>query len=93
LAELHEELGCPADAITTATAFALVEDENVHTIDIAYAIETAHSAVELRQLYRQHGSGEYTSIEIVPRDALAAFLAAHDVIEVSHALLKLRGLV
>jgi 8-oxo-dGTP pyrophosphatase MutT (NUDIX family) len=90
--ELAEELGCPAASVTAATAFALVEDDATHTVDIGYALETNLSGAELRGCYLQTASAEYDAVAIVSRDALSTFLAAHDVIEVSHALLKERGI-
>lgn len=92
LKELTEETGIPAAAVNDIAPLAVIDDEGAHTVDIGYTLFVQLSALDIRR-YAQRASGEYDTLEVVPTDQLERFLAAHDVIEVSRALLKQARLI
>lgn len=85
--ELEEETGIPRASIEAAQAFALAEDTEAHVIDIGVELSLSNF------LAIRDASAEYDRLLTVSVDAIADFCRDHDVIPVSRALLKTRGLV
>ena len=76
-AELAEELGMPADAVTAPRALAIVEHPGSHVCDLGIALRTDWTEADIRAAHAARGNGEYTALEMVPRAGLTAFLARH----------------
>lgn len=76
-AELAEELGLPAEAVTAPRALAIVEHPASHVCDLGIALRTGWSEAALRAAHAAGGNGEYAALAMVPRDGLEAFLARH----------------
>ncbi len=93
LEELEEETGCPGSSVARRRTLGVIEDGDRHSVEIGIALETALGATELRRLHDRSDHREYEALEIVPAPELRGFIAERQPIEVSQALLKLRGLM
>jgi 8-oxo-dGTP pyrophosphatase MutT (NUDIX family) len=76
-AELEEELGLPAAAVTAPRALAIVEHPGSHVCDLGIALRTHWEAAAIRAAHAAHGNGEYDALELVPPAELETFLARH----------------
>lgn len=76
-AELAEELGMPASAVTAPRPLAIVEHPGSHVCDLGIALRTDWTEAAIRDAHAARGNGEYAALEMVPRTALPAFLAQH----------------
>ena len=87
--ELVEETGCPAARLTRIRPFAAVEDTTTRSVDIGVELSTDLTRAELERHAQANASGEYDTIEIVPREDIADFVrrCEGEVVEVSCALL------
>ncbi len=76
-AELEEELGMPADAVSGARALCIVEHPGSGVLDLGIAVRTAWDAAAIHAAHAAHGNGEYDPLALVPLSDLADFLARH----------------
>jgi hypothetical protein len=76
-AELAEELGMPADAVTDARALCIVEHPGSGVLDLGIAVRTHWDAAAIHAAHAAHGNGEYDPLELVRVADLPAFLARH----------------
>jgi hypothetical protein len=75
LAELREELGLPADAVSASQPLALVEHAGSHVLDLGILLRTALGEEEIRAAHAAAGDGEYAGVEMVALADLSGFLA------------------
>jgi hypothetical protein len=75
LVELGEELGLPPDAVRDPTPLCIVEHGGSHVLDLGIRVHTDLRADAIRAAHAARGNGEYDPLDIVPLDALPAFLA------------------
>ena len=75
LAELHEELGMPADSVTTMAPLALVQHPT-GVLDLGFRIDTPRSAADILDCHRTGGDGEYDRLRILPRASLVTAIEA-----------------
>jgi hypothetical protein len=76
-AELAEELGLPAEAVTEPRALAIVEHAGSHVCDLGIALCTGWDATTIAAAHAGHGDGEYTALAFVAPADLPGFLARH----------------
>jgi len=77
LAELHEELGLPADSVLEAQPICLVEHAGSHVLDLGYTLRVGLSASEvLERRARASHAAEYDPLEVVPLKELPGRVAA-----------------
>ena len=74
-AELREELGLEAAAVSAPRLLCIVEHPGSRVLDLGVAVTTALSAAAIRAAHAARGDGEYGALEVVPVAGLAAFLA------------------
>lgn len=77
-AELAEELGMPAAAVTAPRALAIVEHPGSHVCDLGIALRTGWTEADIRAAHAARGNGEYAALTMVPHGAVPAFLAQHE---------------
>ncbi len=77
LAELHEEVGLPADAVHQPRALCLVEHPGSGVLDVGIMVRTAWDEAAIRAAHAGAADREYDRLECVPVAELPAFLARH----------------
>jgi hypothetical protein len=92
LAELAEEVGLGASAITAAAPLGLAEDPETGVTDIVVGLWTPARFSEIALIHAQAVSAEYATLALVPPDGAEAFLAfpPSAVDRLSAALLRCR---
>lgn len=93
--EMREEIGIGREHVMSASPFALVENCDNHVIEVAVDIAVSLDGREIRRLFREVGSGEYTELAVVPPDQIRSFVEHRDGewVEVSRILLREKGLL
>jgi hypothetical protein len=74
MAELHEELGLPPEAVAEPRLLCLVEHAGSHVLDLGISLRTHWPAAQIRAAHAQAGNGEYDPLAIVPAADLPGFL-------------------
>lgn len=94
-AELAEELGMPADAVSDARALCIVEHPGSGVLDLGIAVRTRWDAAAIRAAHAAGGNGEYDPLELVATGDLPGFLArnAGRVTRQAYAFLARAGLL
>ncbi len=77
LAELHEELGLPADAVREPRPLCLVEHPGSGVLDLGIALRTNWTPAAILDAHTRAKDKEYEPVEIVALDDLPDFLARH----------------
>ena len=75
LAELAEELGLTADAVSGPEAVALIEDLGTGVHDILCRVRTRLGADQITAAWRAGGTDEYDELAVLAPDALEGFLS------------------
>lgn len=89
LAELREELGVAADALSgRALPYLLVEDTESHCIDLAIEARVKEPKESIAHAHESRGTDEYTALAFVAAPDLPRFEREHPIVPVSLALLK-----
>ena len=91
MAELREELGIPADAVTAAAPVALVQHPT-GVLDLGFRIDTKLSPADILACHRTLGDGEYEQLRILPPSSLLSAIEAEGGRLVPAARLFLRHL-
>ena len=76
-AELAEELGLPAEAVSDPRPLCIVQHPGSGVLDLGIAVRTSWSAEAIRAAHAARGNAEYDPLELVPVTALPDFLARH----------------
>lgn len=76
LAELAEELGMPADAVSGFRPLAALEHPGSHVVDVGIALRTEWDGACIARAHAATGNTEYERLAFVKRAGLAAQLAA-----------------
>jgi hypothetical protein len=74
VAELNEELGLPAEAVTAPQPICVVEHPGSHVCDLGMALVTTLDAATVLAAHRAHGNDEYDPLRVIPFAALAGFI-------------------
>jgi 8-oxo-dGTP pyrophosphatase MutT (NUDIX family) len=77
LAELHEELGLPADAVSDPRPLCVVQHPGSGVLDFGIAVRTHWTAAAIMAAHATARDREYDPLETVPLAGLPAFLARH----------------
>jgi len=77
LAELHEELGLPADAVGDLRPLCVVEHPGSGVLDVGIAVRTHWTPAAILDAHRGARDREYDPLEAVQLPALPGFLARH----------------
>jgi len=93
MAELREELGLAASAVSEPRTVCVVEHAGSHVLDLGLELATTLPAGRLVTLHRDSGNGEYDPLVVVPEARLAAFVASSDVVPSSVVFLRRLGLL
>ncbi len=75
--ELEEELGLKDLPDFPGRISAVVEDTNLHTVDLAVPVDIDFSGAEIRTAFASRSTTEYSDIEIVPQQGVRAFVNDH----------------
>ena len=75
LAELTEELGIAADAVSDPQPLCIVEHAGSHVLDFGIGLRTTLDAQAIHTAHATSGNGEYAPVQVVPIAALPDFLA------------------
>lgn len=75
--ELREEIGIDSDTVTELKPLAIVSDIESQVFDICFRLHTSLSWPQIQEAFARNASDEYESIEILPLNAIGAFLAAN----------------
>lgn len=89
--ELREEIGIDASSVTELKPLAIVSDVDSHVFDVCFAVHTSLRWPQIQEASARNASEEYESIEILPLDNIASFLAAnqHSITPLTLALLQM----
>ena len=74
MAELQEEIGIHAGAVSSITPFCLVHDLDSHILDIGIEMVSSLTAERVLHLHGATISGEYEALRIVPRGDIVEFV-------------------
>lgn len=75
--ELREEVGIDSGPVTDLQPLAIVSDVESQVFDVCFRVHTSLSWPQIQEASARNASGEYESIEILPLDGIARFLAAN----------------
>lgn len=90
LAELREEIGVVAGAVSDVNPFCVVEDLASHVVDIGIELHSTLSALQLRMLHHNSATKEYDELLIVRRENIVEFMASSrlQLVDVSATLIE-----